>query len=189
MITSVRGFIRALTPSQATIKNSSSSSNVVSVVYGEPTTNSFMLESPSERVTARTPIWENKNKGKREVHDQAINPRGSPTVHSIIHHEASSIGDSLSFLSITSLMIVGQSNGFPTTTADESVFLSSAPDVKRDPPLHIPHSPQHRPGITNVGGIQHPPQTFITLRVDQFDLMFPISDGHSTNFLRVHSRC
>lgn len=43
------------TPSQATIKNSSPSSNLVSVVYGLPTTNSFTEASPRARVTARTP--------------------------------------------------------------------------------------------------------------------------------------
>lgn len=51
----LRDLDRRLTPSQATIRNSSSSSSVVSVVYGAPTTNSFMLESPRDRVTARTP--------------------------------------------------------------------------------------------------------------------------------------
>lgn len=44
-----------LTPSQATMRNSSFSSKAVSVVYGEPTTNSLTLASPRERVTARTP--------------------------------------------------------------------------------------------------------------------------------------
>lgn len=44
------------TPSQATIRNSSSSPRVVSVVYGEPTTNSFIDESPNDLVTAKTPV-------------------------------------------------------------------------------------------------------------------------------------
>lgn len=44
------------TPSQANTKNSSSSHNSVSVVYGAPTTNSFMAESPKLLVTARTPF-------------------------------------------------------------------------------------------------------------------------------------
>jgi hypothetical protein len=46
------------TPSQATIKNSSDWSRVVSVVYGAPTTNSFIDASPSERVTASTPDYQ-----------------------------------------------------------------------------------------------------------------------------------
>ena len=41
------------TPSHATMRKSSSGRSVVSVVYGEPTTNCFICESPSERVTAR----------------------------------------------------------------------------------------------------------------------------------------
>lgn len=44
-----------LTPSHATIKNSSDGSRVVSVVYGEPTTNSFIEASPRDLVTASTP--------------------------------------------------------------------------------------------------------------------------------------
>lgn len=44
-----------LTPSHATIRNSSPSSSTVSVVYGAPTTNSFIEASPSDRVTASTP--------------------------------------------------------------------------------------------------------------------------------------
>lgn len=47
-----------LTPSHATIKNSSFSSTTVSVVYGEPTTNSFIDVSPKERVTANTPRYQ-----------------------------------------------------------------------------------------------------------------------------------
>lgn len=37
------------------MRNSSVSSRVVSVVYGEPTTNSFIDASPRDRVTASTP--------------------------------------------------------------------------------------------------------------------------------------
>lgn len=37
------------------MRNSSSSPSSVSVVYGEPTTKSFIDESPSDRVTANTP--------------------------------------------------------------------------------------------------------------------------------------
>lgn len=46
---------KVLTPSQATMRKSSCGPNVVSVVYGEPTTNSFIDESPRDLVTARTP--------------------------------------------------------------------------------------------------------------------------------------
>lgn len=49
------GSGRRRTPSHATMSHSSCGPRVVSVVNGEPTTNSFIDESPSERVTARTP--------------------------------------------------------------------------------------------------------------------------------------
>jgi len=52
---SARRSQKRLTPSQAMIKNSSSSLRSVSVVYGLPTTNSFIEVSPRLRVTARTP--------------------------------------------------------------------------------------------------------------------------------------
>lgn len=45
-----------LTPSHARIRNSSSLPNSVSVVYGLPTTYSFILLSPRLRVTAKTPF-------------------------------------------------------------------------------------------------------------------------------------
>lgn len=45
-----------LTPSHATMRKSSYGPSLVSVVYGEPTTNSFIDESPSDLVTARTPV-------------------------------------------------------------------------------------------------------------------------------------
>lgn len=48
--------VKLHTPSQARIRKSSPSAKSVSVVYGLPTTNSFMTQSPNERVTASTPF-------------------------------------------------------------------------------------------------------------------------------------
>ena len=94
------------TPSHAMMRNSSSRPSAVSVVYGDPTTNSFIDESPSDRVTARTPIQPALS--LRSIH---LTERRGLTVHAVVHDEAAGVGDALRLLRIRPLVVISQSNG------------------------------------------------------------------------------
>ena len=64
-------------------------------------------EPKRERVSSRKKRFETRRrKGRRER-----------TVDSVVHHEPSSVGDPLSLLLIRSLVVVGQANGFASSSA------------------------------------------------------------------------
>jgi len=117
--------ISSITPSHATMRNSSSSSRVVSVVYGDPTTNSFILASPSDRVTARTP-------------GVSLALSDKLTIDAIIHDESARIGDPLRLMRVAPLMIVREPNRF-STAAVVSLFTRVALTIGQL--VRLPHSP------------------------------------------------
>jgi hypothetical protein len=124
-----------------------------------------MLESPRDRVTAKTPA------GRRdtlksglafgETHIGSKRSESGLTIDSVVHDEPTGIGDSLGFMRIASLVIVSESNGLATSAVQRSVRIVSDneldPRRRAAPPLTKaqPWRPRHWRYTTPSSTVSH----------------------------------
>lgn len=98
-----------------------------------------MLESPRDRVTARTP--------EVEWHKDRFTgaPRLEPilTVDSVVHYETAGVRDTLRLLCVGSLVIISQSDSFSASTANKVHLARSFGEIDHQLTTglleHLPH--------------------------------------------------